>query len=109
VGDLAFRLVPLRVKMNIGLNAMAKVFNMVSDQKTNVYDHKEWFWYAVEQCPACWGREHVTVPICYTQVGLLQEGLRWLSNGREFKVEEVQCLAMGHDRCLFRVNKEPVR
>ena len=36
------------------------------------------------------------------------EGLRWVTGGREFKVDEVACRAMGDESCAFAVYKEPV-
>ena len=106
--DLAMRLVPLKVKMSLGLNAMAKVFNSVSDQQTSLEETEETFIYTVKRCPACWGQNSAVSPICGMQIGLLQEGLRWLSNGKEFKVTESECHAMGASACIFLINKEPL-
>jgi predicted hydrocarbon binding protein len=38
----------------------------------------------------------------------LQEGLRWVSGGKDFKVEEVLCQAVGDENCVFHVYKEPL-
>jgi predicted hydrocarbon binding protein len=40
---------------------------------------------------------------------LLQEGLRWVSGGMEFRVEEVDCIGMGHESCKFKIDKEPIK
>jgi predicted hydrocarbon binding protein len=40
--------------------------------------------------------------------GLLQEGLKWLSGGHEFRVSESQCMAMGHTVCEYTIQKMPV-
>jgi hypothetical protein len=37
-GDLAFKILPLQVKMKIGLPAMAKIFTQVSDQHSTVIE-----------------------------------------------------------------------
>ena len=108
VSDLAFRLIPLKVKLKIGINAMAKVFNMVSDQETAVYERPNSFYYAVKRCPVCWGRSGENLPVCFSQVGLLKEGLHWISNGLEFNIKEVQCRAMGNEVCAFEIKKEPI-
>ena len=107
VSDLAFRILPLSVKMTIGINAMAKVFNMVSDQQTTIETADDGFYYHVERCPVCWGRISSEGPICYAQAGLIKQGLFWVSNGKEFNVREISCLAAGDDRCSFFIPKEP--
>ena len=106
--DLAMRLVPLKAKMGLGLNAMAKVFNSVSDQQTSVEEKGDHFIYRIHNCPSCWGVSGMDSPICFMQVGLLKEGLRWLSNGKEFYVHEETCQAMGDKDCTFIVQKEPM-
>ena len=106
--DLAMKLVPLKVKLSLGLNAVAKVFNSVSDQQTSVEDNESEFIYSVHNCPACWGFEGVDSPICFMQVGLIKEGLKWLSNGKEFDVYENTCHAMGAEACTFVIHKEPI-
>jgi hypothetical protein len=40
--------------------------------------------------------------------GLLQEGLRWVSGGREFKVDMTTCIAKGDDMSRFIIYKEPI-
>ena len=54
------------------------------------------------------GNAPVNRYICYGAVGILQEGLRWASGGKDFKVEEVECQAMGADNCVFHIYKEPL-
>ncbi len=41
-------------------------------------------------------------------VGILQEGLFWVSSGKSFHVEESQCIARGDPYCLITVNKRPL-
>lgn len=108
VTDLAFKILPLNIKLRIGINAMAKVFNMVSDQETEVVEYENEFHYIVKQCAVCWGRTGEEAPVCFSQVGLIKGGLNWVSNGREFDVKEIKCHAMGDDYCTFRVLKKPI-
>lgn len=107
VSDLAFRVLPLQAKLKIGLPAMAGIFTQFSDQKSYVYEEADRFIYVIERCPVCWGRK-ADRPVCYAAVGLLQEGLRWVSGGKEFRVEEISCIAMGDATCSFAVYKEPI-
>jgi predicted hydrocarbon binding protein len=106
-GDLAFKVLPLHVKMRIGLPAMAKIFSQVSDQKTTVEEHPDEFIYTIHRCPVCWGRSDADKPVCFIAVGLLQEGLKWLSGGNEFRVNESRCIGMGDEVCEFIIQKTP--
>lgn len=108
VGSAAFKVLPLSAKLKIGIPAMAKIFSQFSDQHSTVDDVGEDFVYHIHKCPVCWGRT-ADRPICFAAVGLLQEGLKWVSGGLEFRVEEIECVAMGGEMCSFRIQKEPLR
>ena len=107
-GDLAFKVLPLNAKLKIGVPAMAKIFSQISDQKTTVENHDTEYHYIIHQCPVCWGRSGEEKPVCFIAAGLLQEGLKWLSGGNEFRVNESECVAMGAEVCRFVVQKEPI-
>lgn len=106
VGDLAFRMLPLQLKMRIGLQAMAKIFSTVSDQYTTVQELGDEFIYTIHRCPVCWGRKGSDRPVCFMPVGLLQEGLKWVSGGLEFSITETKCIAIGDPACTFTVPKK---
>jgi predicted hydrocarbon binding protein len=107
-GDLAFKVLPLQAKMRIGIPAMAKIFTQVSDQHSTVEEHENEFVYTIHKCPVCWGRSGVDKPACFVAVGLLQEGLKWVSGGNEFRVNESKCIALGDSVCEFIIQKEPI-
>lgn len=107
-GDLAFKVLPLYAKMRIGLPAMAKIFSQVSDQQTSVREQGDDFVYTIHRCPVCWGRDNLDKPVCFIAVGLLQEGLKWLSGGNEFRVNESKCIATSDDVCEFIIQKTPI-
>lgn len=107
VGDLAFKVLPLHTKMRIGIPAMAKIFSQISDQYSTVQERDEDFVYTIHRCPICWGRE-ADRPVCFIAVGLLQEGLKWLSGGNEFRINESRCIAMGDPVCDFVIQKRPI-
>ena len=106
-GDLAFKVLPLSAKLHIGLPAMAKIFSSTSDQLSKVEERSDQFFYTIHRCPVCWGRK-VDRPACFMAVGLLQEGLKWVSGGREFKVIQTTCHAAGDENCGFQILKEPI-
>ena len=106
-GDLAFKVLPLAAKLKIGVPAMAKIFSQVSDQKSSVEETDTEIIYTMKPCPVCYGRKS-DKPMCHAGAGLLQEGLKWLSGGHEFKVYESKCIGCGDEACVLVVQKEPV-
>lgn len=108
VGDLAFKVLPLQAKLRIGVPAMAKIFSQVSDQLSTVEERENEFVYTIHKCPVCWGRTGVDKPVCFIATGLLQEGLKWVSGGNEFRVNESRCVALGDPVCEFIIQKEPI-
>lgn len=105
-GDLAFKVLPLHIKIKIGLPAMARIFTQTSDQHSTVEEKDDHFIYTIHKCPVCYGR-HIDKPGCHIATGLLQEGLKWVSGGYEFRVVETKCIAVGNDVCEFVIMKEP--
>jgi predicted hydrocarbon binding protein len=106
-GDLAFKILPLSTKLHIGIPAMAKIFSTTSDQLSTVVEKEDHFLYSIHRCPCCYGR-HSDKVACYMATGLLQEGLKWVSGGREFRVVETACIAMDEPTCDFIIYKEPI-
>jgi predicted hydrocarbon binding protein len=107
VGDLAFRVLPLAVKMRIGIPAMARIFSQISDQYSTVQERENDFVYTIHRCPVCWGRK-ADKPVCFVATGLLEGGLKWLSGGSEFRINESKCIACGDDVCDFVIQKAPI-
>ncbi len=108
VGDMAFKVLPLQAKLRIGLPAMARIFSQISDQHSTVEEKENEFIYTIHKCPVCWGRHDVDKPVCFMATGLLQEGLKWVSGGNEFRVNESLCHALGDEVCEFTIQKEPI-
>lgn len=108
VSDLAFKVLSLETKLKIGVPAVARIFTQFSDQKSWVEEHPDHFMYYISPCSMCWGR-HTDRPVCFIAVGILQEALRWVSGGLEFRVDEIECVSMGAKACVFRIDKEPIK
>ena len=108
VADLAFVVLPLHAKLRIGVPAMAKIFSQLSDQLSTVEEKDNEYIYTIHKCPVCWGRHNADKPVCFIAAGLLQEGLKWVSGGNEFRVNESKCVAVGDDVCEFVIQKEPI-
>ncbi|MCS6909803.1 MAG: 4-vinyl reductase [Anaerolineales bacterium] len=106
-GDLAFKVLPLSTKMKIAVPAIAKVFNATTDQISNAHEFDDHYIYTLERCSMCWNRT-ADKPICHTAVGIIQEALKWMSGGREFRVEMVACKATGAPIGKLKIYKEPI-
>ncbi len=107
-GDLAFRVLPLQIKLRIGIPAMARIFSQISDQYSTVEEFDTEFRYTIHKCPQCWSRHGLEKPVCFMGAGLLQEGLKWVSGGSEFRVNESKCMAMGDAVCEYVIQKAPI-
>ncbi|UCG24153.1 MAG: 4-vinyl reductase [Chloroflexota bacterium] len=108
IADLAFRPLHLGIKIKIGLEIFAETFNKFTDQIVTLAEEPDRHLWIIERCPVCWQRDSEQ-PCCHLAVGLLQESLSWVSNGREFGVHEEQCVATGHDVCAITIFKQPIR
>ncbi len=107
IADLAFRLLPLGMKLKVGFEVFAETFNKFTDQVVRLDEDEEHFFWIIERCPVCWGR-HTSYPACFLAVGILQESLYWVSGGKNFYVEEVSCIAQGDETCTILIDKQPL-
>ncbi len=108
VGDLAFKVLPLETKLRIGVPAVAKIFSQMSDQISTSEEKENEFLYTIHRCPVCWGRSSEDKPVCYVATGLLQACLKWVSGGKEFRVNESKCHSKGDDVCEFVIQKQAI-
>jgi len=107
IADLAFRLLPLGMKLKVGFEVFAETFNKFSDQIVRLGEDEENYIWIIDRCPVCWERR-TEEPCCHLAVGILQEGLYWVSSGKSFHVEEVECIAKGDVTCTILINKRPL-
>lgn len=108
VEALAFKILPENLKLKVGLGALARIFSDLSDQASRVEEKADEFHYLVHRNSICWGRSGEEKPVCFMMVGILQEVLNRISGGREFRVDEAECLAAGGRLCRFVIQKGPI-
>ncbi len=101
----AFELLPPLAKVKVGLSTLATALADLSDQIAYVQEDGDKLIFTVEQCPECWHRTSES-PICYGTTGMLQEALYWLSEGPQFTVDEIACVASGDEACTFVIVKQ---
>ncbi|MCA9942518.1 MAG: 4-vinyl reductase [Ardenticatenaceae bacterium] len=107
ITDLAMRMLPLGIKIKIGLDVFAETFNKFSDQQVRLGEDEDHYLWIIERCPICWQRVSET-PCCHLAIGLLEQALDWVSRGRRFKVEQISCIASGDGTCTMAIAKQPV-
>jgi predicted hydrocarbon binding protein len=107
ITDLAMRMLPLGIKIKIGLDVFAETFNKFSDQQVRLAEDDDHYLWVIERCPICWQRVSDT-PCCHLAIGLLEQALDWVSRGRRFKVEQISCIATGDETCTFAISKRPI-
>lgn len=107
IADLAFRLLPLNMKLKVGADVFAETFNKFSDQVVKVADEEDRIVWQNVRCPMCWGRQ-TDSPCCHLAIGILQEALYWVSGGKHFDVTQTTCHACGDEVCTFVIDKKPM-
>ena len=98
-----FQRLPEPKKVQLGMTALARVFNQFTDQRSTVGSSNGNLQFSVERCPFCWGQQSHE-PICFVNTGILEEAIRWMSGGRDYRVEEIECRAAGDDACIFTID-----
>jgi len=105
--EMAFRLLPLPLKVSAGARVFAELFNNFTDQRVRVEEDNGKLLWHIDRCPLCWERKSQD-PVCHLAVGLLQEALYWLSGGKIFDVEEQTCIAAGDAACTIVIDQSPI-
>ncbi len=107
IADLAFRLLPLPMKLKVGAEVFADTFNKYTDQRVRLDEDEDHILWHNDRCPVCWGRK-TEVPCCHLAVGIIQESLYWVSGGKNFTVQEITCIARGDKACTIAIDKKPL-
>ncbi|HID62347.1 MAG TPA: 4-vinyl reductase [Anaerolineae bacterium] len=106
LAGVALKALPMNTRMKIVLASLAKAATKDVNQPTDIEEHDDHFLFVVSECPCRW-RGKKDKPVCFVTVGVLHGALRW-ATGKNFKIKEVSCIAMGDDACRYRIDKEPL-
>ena len=106
LAGLAFKALPRVARMKLVLASLARAATRDVNQPTDIEEHDEHFLFVVDECPCRW-RGKKDKPVCFVTVGVLNGALRW-ATGKNFEVQEVNCIAMGDDACRYRIDKKPL-
>lgn len=108
--DPAFRACPLDQRAALGLTALAAIFTRFADQPTELEILPLAFRWSTAYSPFVLPDPAGPVlrPQCQPLVGLVQEALRWSSNGRAYAVREIHCRAAGAAACVISIARQPL-
>jgi hypothetical protein len=107
VADVIFRILPLGTKLRVGFEILGQTLGRFTDQQVRLEEDEQYFHWVMDRCGVCWGRKSDS-PCCHMAVGVLEEGLYWISGGKRFYVEEVSCIAVGDSSCTILIGKRPL-
>jgi hypothetical protein len=108
IADLVFRVLPLGMKLKVGFEVLVQTFNKFTDHLVRLEEDKQYYYWIMERCGTCQGRKSAS-PCCHLAVGVLEEGLYWISGGENFYVEEISCIAAGDHTCTIMIGKRPLK
>jgi len=106
IGNLGMRLMPQSMKVKITLTVIAQTFRTISDQISKVTEEPEAYIFENETCSMCWHRTS-SQPCCHIATGVLIEALHW-ATGKNYRVTEEACMAMGAPTCRFVIDKQAI-
>lgn len=95
------------IRHRIGLQFFSKFFNAVSDQVVRVEEDPNYWYWIIERCPMCWGRT-ANEPVCHLGIGVLRAASFWATGGKQFRIAETECIAMGDEVCVYSIDKTPL-
>ena len=103
--DFVLRFLPISLRVHVGLEVVAEIFNRYSDQQIVLSEDEANYFFVMERSGFCWNR-HTDTPTCSLMVGLLEESLYWVSRGQRFWIEETACVGCGDPACIIQISKQ---
>lgn len=106
---LGLKLMPLNVKLKLGLSQMQDGFRKMwatqgQEMISRVEETDDAWLFIRETCPECAGKVS-DEPMCWLFVGSLREATKWLT-GKELEITETECRAAGAPACIWRISKK---
>ncbi len=95
----AMRLMPGRLRRRAAFKLVSGAIERITGIPPKVEYEKDRIIFHYYNCPYCEGSESDS-PICFYDVGCLKALADW-GMGREHKVTEIECAAMGAEACVY--------
>jgi predicted hydrocarbon binding protein len=106
--ELELKLMSNEKKIKHALDYVMKMLTRTGNQEVVSSEDGAELVYQISKCSTCFGRPRVDHPVCHMTVGLMQEILHWVTDGQDFQVKEILCIAKGDPFCEFRVATNPI-
>jgi hypothetical protein len=107
LAGLAMRMLPATTRMKLVLSRIVDAGNKKLNMGVSLSDDEEKFTIRYEACPGLHRVREDNTLCCYTTVGVFQEATRWLSGGKHYRVQQIDCRRSG-GACQFCIWKKPV-
>ncbi len=107
VTEQALQQIPESNRIHFVLKGICETFIRFSDQPMNLLEKEDAFEVSILKCGVCWGRK-TDHALCAMLTGFFQQALTWAAAGKEFQVEETQCIGKGDEACLWSIGKTPL-
>ena len=104
--NAAMRVSTPEIRQQVGLQFFSKFINAVSDQVVHLKEGQSYWYWIIERCPFCWQRV-ADEPVCYLGIGVLKAALSWATGGKQYRIAEKRCIAMGDPACIYIIEKHP--
>jgi predicted hydrocarbon binding protein len=105
LAGLAMKALPMGMRMKLVLDNITNAANKDVNLKAHLREEPDAYYYVNEECPCRWRPQH-DKPACYATLGVLLEAMAW-ATGKNFRIEEVTCIANGASACVYRIPKQP--
>ena len=92
-------------RISVGCKALSQTFSEISDLDFFITEDDVLPALQLSHCPDCLDLQ-TEDPACAGMLGFLEGALSIISAEDPFQVREVECMGIGHDRCLFMVSPE---
>lgn len=107
IAGLALRMLPEKLKAKWILSRIVDAGNKRLNMGVELVEEDETYDLVYANCPGMFRERDDQTMGCYTTVGVMQEALRWVSGGKNYRVQQVACKRVGDEQCRFCVWKEP--
>lgn len=84
------------------LNVVKLAAKHIGHVETDVREENGLVYFAAFQCPFCAGT-HGEETICFAATGAIEAVSKW-ATGETWKVNEISCMSMGKQACVFRIS-----
>jgi predicted hydrocarbon binding protein len=99
--DTNYRLMPLKKKLITGSDKLARILSSQMQEIITCQEEPSRYVWRIES-------NKQEKPVCYIISGLIQEFSYWVSGGKQYKVQSVECVSKGDPSCMIVVDKTPL-